>query len=45
MPFTAWNHEERNRHRDKNVFTMTSVGFVIAVRNISFIDMTVNSNL
>ena len=34
MPFTAWKHKERNRHGDrKNVFTMTSGAFVIAVRN------------
>ena len=38
MPFTAWKHKERNRHRDrdrdtKNVCTMTSGGFAIAVRN------------
>ena len=39
MPFAAWKQKERNRHRHRdNVFTMTSGGFVIAVRNNSFID-------
>ena len=39
LPFTAWKEEERNRHRDKkNLFTMTSGGFMIVVRNNSFID-------
>ena len=40
MPFTAWKHKERNRHRDRKtyVFAMTSGDFVIAVRNNSFID-------
>ena len=40
MPFTVWKQEERNRHRDrqKNLFTMTSGGFMIIVRNNSFID-------
>ena len=33
MPFTAWKNKERNRQ--KNVFTMTSGGFVIVVRNNS----------
>ena len=35
MSFTAEKHKERNGHRDKNAFTMTSVGFVIAVGNLS----------
>ena len=41
MLFTAWKQEERNRHRDrdkKNFFTMTSGGFMIVVRNNTFID-------
>ena len=29
---------QRKKQRQKNVFTMTSGGFVIAVRNNSFID-------
>ena len=29
MPFTAWKQEEKNRHKD--LFTMTSGGFVIIV--------------
>ena len=33
MPFNAWKPEERNRDRQKNLFTMTSGGFVIVVRN------------
>ena len=38
MPFTAWKQEERNKNRQrKTLFTMTSGGFVIAVRNNSFI--------
>ena len=47
MSFITEKHKERNRHRHKNVFTMISVDFVIAVliRNMPFIDMTVNSNL
>ena len=36
MPFTAWKQEGRNRH--KNLFTMTSGGFVIVVNNNSFND-------
>ena len=44
MPFTAWKNTERNRHRDrdrKKIFTITSGGFVIVVRNNSFIDSKV----
>ena len=37
MPFTAWKHEERNRHKDKDR-KMTSSGFVMAATNNSFID-------
>ena len=38
--FTAWKQEEKNRQtqRKKNLFAMTSGGFVIVVRNKSFID-------
>ena len=36
MLFAAWKHKERNRQT--NVFTMTSGGFVIAVRNNSLND-------
>ena len=39
MPFTAWKQEKRNRDRDrKNLFTVTSGGFVIVVTNKSFND-------
>ena len=38
MSFTAWKHKERNRQRLKNVFTETSGGFVIALRDNSFTD-------
>ena len=27
VPFTAWKHTERNRHRDKKVFTITQCSF------------------
>jgi hypothetical protein len=44
MPFTAWKHKERNRktQRQKNLFTMTSGGFMIAVRNTSLNDSKYN---
>ena len=39
MPFIAWEQEERNRHRDKkNLFTMTSGGFMVIVTNNSLND-------
>ena len=40
MPFTAWKHTERNRHRDrkKYIFSEVSGGFVIPVRNNSLND-------
>ena len=52
MPFTAWKQEERNRDRDrdrdrktyllwKNLFTMTSGGFVIVVTNNSLNDSSI----
>ena len=38
MSFTAWKQEERNRQRDrKNLITMTSGGFMTAVRINSLI--------
>ena len=43
MPFTAWKHKERNRNRNENkkqtnVFIKILVGYVITLRNNSFID-------
>ena len=42
MPFTACKHEkettQRQKQKQKHEFTMTSGGFVIVVRNNSFID-------
>ena len=39
MHFTAWKDEERNSHKKQmNVFTKTSGGWVIAVRDNAFID-------
>ena len=35
---TKWKQEQKTRQREKNLFTMTSGGFVIVVRNNSFID-------
>ena len=41
MPFTAWKHTERNRHRDRKKYDMISGGFVIpAVQNNSLNDST-----
>ena len=37
MPFTAWK-KQRKKQRQKNVFPMTSGGFVIVVRNNSLND-------
>ena len=44
MPFTAWKQEERNRHRDRktDLFSVTSGGFVIIVKQITLL-MTVKS--
>ena len=39
MPSTAWKHEkEKQTQRQTNVFNKTSEGFMIAVRNNSFIE-------
>ena len=43
MPLTARKHTERNRHRDKKVFSQTSGGWVIPVRNNSLNDSKYHS--
>ena len=43
MSFAAWKHTERKTQRQKNVFNMTSGGFVIAVRNNSLNDIKKHS--
>ena len=44
MPLTAWKDEERNSHKKQmNIFTKTSGGCVIAVRDNAFIDSKQNS--
>ena len=41
MPCTAWKHTERNGQRDRKMFVMISLGFVIpAVQNNSLNDST-----
>ena len=43
MPFTAWKHTERNRQRDRKKYVMIAGGFVIVIRNNSFIDSIIQS--
>ena len=44
LSFTAWQHKERNKDRDRKIaLSMNTGGFMIAVRKYSFIDSKQNS--